>query len=350
MPDIGLGGVGAGTVAGASVGAGPGTAVTMGMGAPVASSGTAGTGTGTALPALASTVPGSKSASPSTNAPVQAGNAAFKHPLQQDAVPNQAPGAGRILSKQGGNYDPATKAASLSGSGQGDDGSTNAPPHRGIVAKVKTVGASSSGGGAGGAAAGANQGHGSSSDDGDNSADQGEEDDGGDGDDGSGDDGEGEDDEEQDGQDGSSHQGHDGSAHGGHSYGNGDDGDDDSGDDGSDEYGDGDGGDESDGSDGDYYRRALGVNGSSYTWYDPLVTRDDPPSVVSLPPSPTSAADNTPSAGHCRPKGCRRDEYPFGYKGVPQEKLPPMCGTGMVSDARFAREGVERASKTAPRD
>ncbi|KAL9939605.1 hypothetical protein V8E36_001422 [Tilletia maclaganii] len=54
---------------------------------------------------------------------------------------------------------------------------------------------------------------------------------------------------------------------------------------------------------------------------------------VSLPddakPSGTSASGlPTPTSGVCRPKGCRRDEYPFGYKGVPQDQIPPMCGQG----------------------
>ncbi|KZO93102.1 hypothetical protein CALVIDRAFT_503437 [Calocera viscosa TUFC12733] len=32
------------------------------------------------------------------------------------------------------------------------------------------------------------------------------------------------------------------------------------------------------------------------------------------------------SAGVCRPKGCRRDEYPFGYDS--SSYIPPRCGTG----------------------
>ncbi|PWN51277.1 hypothetical protein IE53DRAFT_306555, partial [Violaceomyces palustris] len=37
---------------------------------------------------------------------------------------------------------------------------------------------------------------------------------------------------------------------------------------------------------------------------------------------------STVSTGFCVPKGCRRDEFPFGYKGIPTEQLPPLCGNG----------------------
>lgn len=54
---------------------------------------------------------------------------------------------------------------------------------------------------------------------------------------------------------------------------------------------------------------------------------------VSLPPSSSTAAvpGAAPTMGTCKPKGCRRDEYPFGYKGVAQADLPPLCGEGQVS-------------------
>ncbi|KAK0547817.1 hypothetical protein OC845_003909 [Tilletia horrida] len=53
---------------------------------------------------------------------------------------------------------------------------------------------------------------------------------------------------------------------------------------------------------------------------------------VSLPPDLQSLGSNpalpVATSGVCRPKGCRRDEYPFGYKGVPTDQIPPMCGNG----------------------
>lgn len=72
--------------------------------------------------------------------------------------------------------------------------------------------------------------------------------------------------------------------------------------------------------------------------YDP-VRRDAPPlpsttsgTPINLPtmasPVPPGAV---PTTGICVPKKCRRDEYPFGYKGVPAAELPPLCGPGTVS-------------------
>ncbi|KAE8226874.1 hypothetical protein CF319_g572 [Tilletia indica] len=56
------------------------------------------------------------------------------------------------------------------------------------------------------------------------------------------------------------------------------------------------------------------------------------PTRLTLPtdvkPSTTSAGLPIATAGVCKLKGCRRDEYPFGYKGVPQDQIPPMCGPG----------------------
>ncbi|PWN40670.1 hypothetical protein IE81DRAFT_293049 [Ceraceosorus guamensis] len=42
----------------------------------------------------------------------------------------------------------------------------------------------------------------------------------------------------------------------------------------------------------------------------------------------TAGRGGNPATGTCRPKGCRKDEFPFGYKGIPTELLPPLCGPG----------------------
>ncbi|KAE8203343.1 hypothetical protein CF328_g1707 [Tilletia controversa] len=49
---------------------------------------------------------------------------------------------------------------------------------------------------------------------------------------------------------------------------------------------------------------------------------------VDMKSTDTTAGLPVPTAGVCRLKGCRRDEYPFGYKGVPSDQIPPMCGSG----------------------
>lgn len=69
------------------------------------------------------------------------------------------------------------------------------------------------------------------------------------------------------------------------------------------------------------------------------------PVVYSPPPSPFSTSRQLPAAAAvvtasaaaapqpsllndfavCVEKKCRRDEFPFGYKGVPFEQLPPQC-------------------------
>lgn len=51
-----------------------------------------------------------------------------------------------------------------------------------------------------------------------------------------------------------------------------------------------------------------------------------PPSVPSPMPSPVPNGSLMPiDFGLCVNKTCRRDEYPFGYRGVPFEELPKMC-------------------------
>lgn len=36
------------------------------------------------------------------------------------------------------------------------------------------------------------------------------------------------------------------------------------------------------------------------------------------------------SAGVCAARGCRSDEYPYGYNGVSFADLPPMCPRGQL--------------------
>lgn len=36
------------------------------------------------------------------------------------------------------------------------------------------------------------------------------------------------------------------------------------------------------------------------------------------------------SAGTCAARGCRSDEYPYGYNGVAFADLPPMCPRGQL--------------------
>ena len=40
---------------------------------------------------------------------------------------------------------------------------------------------------------------------------------------------------------------------------------------------------------------------------------------------PASTAAPVPTTGFCKAKGCRKDEFPFGYKGLAP---PPMCPSG----------------------
>jgi hypothetical protein len=53
-----------------------------------------------------------------------------------------------------------------------------------------------------------------------------------------------------------------------------------------------------------------------------------PPSPFNIQSTPAMAAGDSlvsDDFGVCIDKRCRRDEYPFGYKGVPFEELPSLC-------------------------
>jgi len=85
--------------------------------------------------------------------------------------------------------------------------------------------------------------------------------------------------------------------------------------------------------------RATGNNGKDDV-STPRAARRDAPSLPSRPVGipivlPSVAAPShqgsVPTTGICVPKKCRRDEYPFGYKGVPAAELPPLCVLGTVS-------------------
>ncbi|KAK0523065.1 hypothetical protein OC842_006275 [Tilletia horrida] len=80
------------------------------------------------------------------------------------------------------------------------------------------------------------------------------------------------------------------------------------------------------------FRRAVADTADTFNQSDFVPSAAAAPVRLSLPPdfqsTGSSAGLPTPTSGVCRPKGCRRDEYPFGYKGVPQDQIPPMCGPG----------------------